>query len=91
MIISIIISLIVYLLTYIFLVNVDLSKINGMFALKIIALSLIAWVPVWLFSIIKDHVDPSDHEIIMRMARRRSSAAGGIATSNDGKLHLNID
>lgn len=90
MVVSIILSMLTYIASCVFLKKmIDISSIDGIFAAKILILSLISWAPMWIFRVTKECVDPSDHEIIMRSAK--AVRLGNSKPSESGKLQLGFD
>lgn len=66
MLISQILSLFIYFYTIIFLNNVfNISYLNWEFFWKIIAITLISWLPLHLLKLLVRRIDPTDYEKIM--------------------------
>lgn len=66
MLISQILSLFIYFYTIIFFNNVfDISYLDWLFFGKIIAITLISWLPLHLLKLVIKRVDPTDYEKIM--------------------------
>ena len=74
MVISQILSVIVYFLTIFTMKNVFMvSTLTWAFLLKILMLTFSTWFPLHLITIIKKYLDPSDYEKIMRANSQQNS------------------
>ena len=74
MVISQILSVIIYFLTIFTMKNVFMvSTLTWAFLLKILMLTFITWFPLHLITIIKKYLDPSDYEKIMRANTQQNS------------------
>ena len=74
MVVSQILSVIVYFFTIYAMKNVFMvSTLTWAFLLKILMLTFITWFPLHLITIIKRYLDPSDYEKIMRANVHQSS------------------
>ena len=68
--VSIVLSVIVYYLTaLLFGKYISLEIIDWGFAFRVLILTAISWVPVFVFRVLKDRIDPSDYKKIMKDAR----------------------
>ncbi len=67
MIVSVTLSLLVYFLTiFLFRSIINVSAITGWFAIKVLVITAISWLPIHLLKYLERRIWPSDYDIIMK-------------------------